>query len=242
MNGDATESNYQVQLLRAGGGGGSGGGGSSGGGSGSSGSHSSRHRTTNGNGGGSVLGTIFHFIMFACISCAAAIVFRLKLFKYSRNSKKIIKMLQTKDSAWKYKNIEKQVHDAYFIIQNSWTNMDMQPAQGYMSEELYERFKTKLSWMECRKQKNVLKKIRLIEVTPVSVYDDENDKMDYVWFYIKGSMIDYMIDTETNLKISGNTSAESFEEYWQFVRNSESSWVLNKILQKDESGEIVFSE
>ena len=76
----------------------------------------------------------------------------------------------------------------------------------------------------------------------MSVYDSDNDREDYVWFYIKGKMVDYIIDTETNLKISGNTTAQSFVEYWQFIRNEDGAWVLNKILQKDEANEIIFCE
>lgn len=228
---------YETYLIRAGGGGSGGGGGGGGSSGGGSGGHS---RASNGR--GSILSDIINFIFFILFSSGAAIIFRFKLSKYARNTKKLMSLLETKDNAWKYKDIQKQVNDTFYIVQKAWTGLDMQPAQNYMSEELYESFNTKISWMSFRNQRNVLKNIKLLEAVPVSVYDNDDDSLDYVWFYIKGRMVDYMIDTQTNLKISGKTSAESFGEYWQFIRTADGRWVLNKILQKDEADQIIFSE
>lgn len=54
-------------------------------------------------------------------------------------------------------------------------------------------------------------------------------------------MVDYIIDTDINMKVSGNTYMSLFSEYWQFIRNADGDWVLNQILQKDESDRIVFT-
>lgn len=230
---------WEEHLLRAGGGGGSGGGsggggGSSGGGHSSSGAYSTGNRT--------IFDDIIFGIFFIFSAFGVAIVFRFKLSKYAINTKRLLKLLEKQDSAWKYKNIQKQVRKTYFIVQKSWTALDMKPAQDYMSDDLYEKFCTKINWMIYRNQKNVLSRIKLYEAVPVSVYDDNDDSRDYVWFYISGSMVDYMIDTTTNSKISGNNVPEMFGEYWQFVRKSNGRWVLNKILQKDESDQIIFTE
>lgn len=37
----------------------------------------------------------------------------------------------------------------------------------------------------------ILKKISLIDAIPISINDDEDDSKDYIWYYIKGSMVDY---------------------------------------------------
>lgn len=229
------------QVLRAGGGSGGGSDGGSGGSGGNSGSGGTSTRYYRG-GRSSFLSNILWFITVPFILFGAAIIFRFKLFKYSKNTKKLMSMLEKKDSAWKYKKIQKQVHDAYFLIQKSWSNMDMTPAKRVMSEDLYESFQTKLNWMSFKNQKNVLQKIKLIEAVPVSLYDDENNTYDHVWFYITGSMVDYIIDTTTNMKINGKTSSKKFSEYWQFTRKDNGIWVLNKILQKDEAYQIAFSE
>ena len=145
------------------------------------------------------------------------------------------------DNAWKYKDIISTVNDSFIAIQNAWSNMDMSSASQYMSTDLYDKFQVKLNWMAYRNEKNILKNIQLLQALPVAVHDDSDNARDYIWFYIKGKMTDYTIDTTTQRKISGNTSPAAFVEYWQFTRN-EDTWVLNEILQKDEAEEIPFVE
>lgn len=236
------ENRVEISLLRAGGGGGGSGGGGSGGGSSSSsgtGGHSS---------GGyygfsgpySAIEEIIGYIIIIIVSCGSFILFRLKLSKSEINSRKLMKMLDNKDSAWKDKNILPQIKETYFSVQNAWTSLDMSTAKEYMSEELYRNFQTKLDWMKYRKQQNILKNIKLTESIPVSVHDDADDSSDYIWFYIKGRMVDYIINTETQEITDGNTLPQSFVEYWKFVRRPNGRWVLDKILQEDEKDEISF--
>lgn len=229
--------NHSVILLRAGGGGSGGGGGGSGGGS--SGGGSSH---TSGTGRQpTLLESIVQFIMMPFVFFSSTILFYIKLTKYSRKSKKLMKQMMQSDNAWKYKNISHMVNDCFYAVQTAWSDMDMSPASQYMSEELFDSFQTKLNWMAYRNQKNILKNITLINALPVAVHDDSDNSRDYIWFYIKGRMVDYIIDTETQLKVSGNTSPASFTEFWQFIRKDD-NWVLNKILQKNESDQIPFNE
>ncbi len=223
-------------TLRAGGGGGSGGGGSGGGGSSSGSSHHSvtgRQPT--------FFESIIQFIMMPFLLFSSSILFYYKLTKHSRKCKKLMKQMMQEDHAWKFKDIVTTVENSFFAIQTAWSNMDMSPAAEYMSDELYESFQMKLSWMEYRNEKNILERIQLLHALPVAVYDDVDNSQDYVWFYIKGKMVDYTINTNTRLKINGNTSLTAFVEYWQYTRK-DNRWVLNRILQKNESGQIPFNE
>lgn len=221
-------------YLRAGGGSGSGG---SGGGSGSSGGGT--HTASGGR--SSLLGNIFQIILFAFVSCSSAVLFHYRLSKRSRKAKKLMKQMRTSDNAWKFKSIEKTVEESFYAIQNAWSALDMTPAVQYMSQELFENYQTKLNWMRFRNQKNVLEKIRLLRALPVAVHDDADNSRDHVWFYIKGRMVDYIIDTDTFKIISGSTLPTAFVEYWQFVRRDD-EWVLNKILQKNEADQIAFCD
>lgn len=226
--------NASIIPLRAGGG--SSGGGSSGGGGGGSSSHSSGtgHQPT-------LFETILQFILMPFVLFQSSVIFYIKLTKRSRKAKKLMKQMMQSDNAWKYNDISATVKESFIAIQTAWSNMDMTSASQYMSDELYNSFQTKLNWMVYRKQKNILENIQLVKALPVAVHDDCDNSRDYIWFYIKGKMVDYIIDTDTQLRISGNTSATSFVEYWQFKRK-ENNWVLSKILQKDESEQIPFTE
>lgn len=217
--------------LRAGGGSSSGGGGGGGSSSGSSSHSSGRGRPM----------TLFDYILLPFVLFSSSIVFYIRLSRRARKAKQLMKQMTQSDSAWKFKEVSADVADAYMAIQEAWANMDMTPAKRYMSDELFDEFQTQLNWTKYKNKKHVMKNIRLLKSLPVAVHDDRDNSRDYVWFYIKGKMVDYTIDTNTQLVIEGKTTPSSFVEYWQFIRK-DGRWVLNKILQKDEEDKIPFTE
>lgn len=110
-----------------------------------------------------------------------------------------------------------------------------------MDQDLYDNFQSKIEWMQIRKEKNVLKKISLLDAIPISINDEEDDSKDYIWYYIKGSMIDYTINIETKEVVEGQNTKTSFIEYWKFIRKDDCKWVLCEILQEDEKDKIIFN-
>ena len=227
VNAKEVSYNSPITTLRAGGAS-SGGSHSSSGGSSSSGHYGRR-------GYSNPIVNIIFYIIFAFALFASAIILYFKVLRASFNSKRYLRLLDNKDITWKYKNIEKRVIETFYIVQEAWTNNDMERARDYIDKDLYESFRIKLEWMDVNNKRNVLKKIRLVNLKPVSVYDDKDDKKDLIWFYIKGKMIDYIIDTKTKSIVSGNTKNRSFVEFWKFVKNDDNKWVLSEILQEDES-------
>ncbi len=242
VHADFFDSVTSVSALRAGGGGSSGGGG---GGGGSSGGSSSGSSYSGGSGssiqGPSLLKMITASIALAITSICSSIKFYFLLTKRSRKSKALIRQMQKSDNAWKFKSILEDVETGFYAIQNAWSELDMTPASQHMSDKLFEIFQNRLYNIKSRGEQNILKDIKLLKALPVSVYDSADNDNDYVWFYIRARMIDYTIDQATHTKLSGNTSPESFVEYWQFVRKND-NWVLNKILQKNEQDKIPFTE
>ena len=225
-----------ITALRAGGGS-SGGGGGGGGGSSDSSSH--HHSSTGRN--SSPIAAIINAFLMPILFFFSSIVFYVQLTKRARKAKKLMKQMMQSDNAWKYKEISTDVEEAYMAIQEAWANMDMTPAKRYMSDELLDNFQTQLNWTKHKNQKHVMENIQLLKSLPVAVHDDHDNSRDYIWFYIKGRMIDYTINTDTQLIIEGSSSPSSFVEYWKFVRK-DGRWVLNKILQKDEVDQIPFTE
>ena len=224
---------HQAVFLRAGGGSSSGGGHSSSG----SGSHGGGYHSSGGR--SSLFSNILFYIVFFFGFFFTSIYFYFHLVRASMNSRKFLKMLSLKDKTWNYKKQEKQVIEAFYSIQNSWTNGDMSNSKDYMDCSLYEEFQTKLVWMEMRKERNVLKRIRLLDIKPVFVHDEEDDTKDFIWFYLKGKMVDYVINTDTLEKVEGSTIPTSFVEFWKFVRKDDDHFVLAKILQQNEWNSIL---
>ena len=229
VNAKETTCKSPITILRAWGG-------SSGGSHSSSGGSSSRHYGSRGY--SSPLSTIISAIVFILILFASTIILYFKVLRASFNSKRYLRLLDNKDITWKYKTIEKRVIETFYIVEEAWTNNDISKAKDYMDKDLYENFKSKLEWMDINNRRNILKKIRLVNLKPVSVYDDNDDKKDLIWFYIKGKMIDYIVDTKTKSIVSGDTKNKSFVEFWKFVKNENNKWVLSEILQEDESKKI----
>lgn len=227
--------NYNVVDLRAGGGGSS----SGGTGGGSSSGHSSGSTGSGYYDSYNLVSRIMSNIIFIFLLFSTAIMLYIKVIRSSINSKRYLRILKKNDCAWNYKKIERQVIDAFYEIQQAWTSMDMSSARDYMDVDLYDSFSIKLEWMRYNNKQNILKRIRLVNLKPVFVHDDDDNLKDSIWFYIKGRMIDYTINTETNEKIDGNNYySTSFIEFWKFVRTEDDRWVLAKIVQKDESDAI----
>ena len=232
VNAKETTCKSPITILRAGGG-------SSGGShSSSGGSSSSRHYGRRGY--SSPLSNIISAIIFILIIFASTIILYFKVLRASFNSKRYLRLLDNKDITFKYKTIEKRVIETFYVVEEAWTNNDIVKAKDYMDKDLYENFKSKLEWMDINNRRNILKKIRLVNLKPVSVYDDKDDNKDLIWFYIKGKMIDYIVDTKTKSIVSGDTKNRSFVEFWKFVKNENNNWVLSEILQEDESSKIEF--
>ena len=213
-------------YARAGGGGGGSSGGGGGGGSAGSSSGSSGYSNN-------PISTIIGWIIFIVISFSSAIVMKIKITKYRYNATNSFK-----DTDWSYPELIKRVEKTYFILQKAWTKNDIKLAKSYLTKELYETYDAKLQWMEVSNKRNVLKKIRLLNVYPLSLKDEKGNKKDIVYMYIKGKMVDYTINTITNEVIEGDSISRSFVEYWVFVKNHNNEWVLSKIYQHDELDKI----
>ncbi len=203
---NAKETTYKspITILRAGGG-------SSSGGHSSSGGSSSSHYGSRGY--SNPLSNIISSIIFILILFASTIILYFKVLRASFNSKRYLRLLDNKDITWKYKAIEKRVIETFYVVEEAWTNNDISKAKEYMDKDLYENFKSKLEWMDINNRRNILKKIRLVNLKPVSVYDDKDDNKDLIWFYIKGKMIDYIVDTKTNSIVDGTTKNKAFVEF-----------------------------
>ena len=198
--------------ARAGGGGGGGGGGIGGG------------------GGGGRVGIIAILLLPLFFIYSAIITYLVA--KRNKESKSLLDQLAKKDSSWSLDKIRSQIKISFFKIQEAWMERDQDIAKDFMSEKLYQKHKAQTDEMILKNRKNILEGIKLRELKIVEVADYEDDSRDRIWVYIKGSMIDYAIDTTNNKVVSGDPNeAEHFCELWKYVRRN-NNWVLDEIDQK----------
>ena len=119
----SSENEHAIYILRAGGGssGGSGG-------SGGSGSSSHGHGSNSSSYDNNPISYILNLIIFLVITFIGSIILYIKVLRSAINSKRYLKLLSKKDISWKYKNIEKQAITTFYSVQDSWTNMNMEPS------------------------------------------------------------------------------------------------------------------
>ena len=195
-------------------------GGSSGGGSGSSSHHASSDS--------------FSSPIVECIGLSLVMI-SFYYIRYSQNyamHRRIQKPLKEachKDDFWNESELKKKVTEAYYEIQEAWSQQDFESLKKYLSEELYLEWEIKINWQIYRHERNVLKDIYLISNKIVSICDDEDNENDYFWVAIVGRMEDSMIcDNELQ-----SVSRDAFVEYWKFKRKGDMI-LLDQILQEDE--------
>ncbi len=221
----------ETALARAGGGGGfSSGGGFSGGGGFSS---SSGNR---GGGGGGLLLLMLIF-QYPYISIPIIIVFvTLSVFggkqaNHSCQNIRIKRGLQhqhpdtldnakakilSNDPDFSVESLCVRVRDAFLLIQNAWSDMNMSKARAFISDGIFERFSLQLKMYKASKIKNTMSKIEVLNTEIVSI--SSNAFFDSVDIKITASAVDRFINTDNDKCIQGSSYPESFVEYWTLLR------------------------
>lgn len=190
-----------------------------------------------GGGGGGRGSGIGYAIALPYLLVHAAIVSYL-LNKKNKECRTLLEGLRSSEKYWDPGFIAMRVNEVFFKVQEAWTRNDQSIARDYVSDALYAKHKLQTDQMERDNRRNVLERINLIESRVVEVADYADDARDRLWVYIKGSMIDYMQDTQTKANVSGNTVIpEKFTELWKFIR-ANGQWVLDEIDQKVNVGDL----
>lgn len=184
-----------------------------------------------GGGGGGGKGGILTIILLPFLIVYSAILTHL-VRKKNRESKKLLAKIEAIDSSWDLNKIKARIEIAFFKIQEAWMARDQDIAKEYMSERLYNKHKAQTDQMIKENRINNLERINLKEAKVVEVVDYVDDSKDRLWVYIEGSMIDYIVNSETGEHISGETDeTEDFSELWKFMKNYNNEWVLDEIDQ-----------
>lgn len=171
-------------------------------------------------------------VVFFAASGGTIVLIRKARAARARSRKAMAFYAQMGDN-WDYREIQRQVEETYFQVQECWRRMDITYGAPYLSQELQEEFDSKIQWMQVRGEAVVQRNVRLLSAMPVYAEDHPGEEYDAIWYLIHGKMTGYYIDVNTRKVIRGNTRPEAFFEYWKFVYRGE-RWVLQEIRQKEE--------
>jgi hypothetical protein len=187
-------------------------------------------RAGGGGGGGRTIHWILWLILLPVVIIYAEIVAYSVRKKY-RQCRELLEQLEQTDASWDLRNIERRVERIYFKVQEAWMQRDQSIAREFMSDRLYEKHKLQTDLMLSNHRKNMLEDITLKQSKVVNVSNDVDDSKDYLWVYIEGSMIDYVVNDETGKRASEDSPRrKGFTELWKLVRGK-TGWVLDEIEQ-----------
>lgn len=174
------------------------------------------------------------FSVWGGVVLASTIGVKAKLKRKKKESVSKIKNLANNDANWNYDDIKRDIEDAFYNVNTAWMERNQDLAKEHMSNRIYEKHKSQTQWMEVKKEKNILEKIKLISSLPVKLEDFEGIDNDYMWIHIEAEAIDYTINEETFDIIRGlKDKVVYYEEFWKFIKIN-NRWVLDEIRQKDQ--------
>lgn len=183
-----------------------------------------------GGGGGGRGGGILSLILLPFFIIYSAIL-TYYVGKKSREANALIEKIAKYDKFWDMDTMKRRIETAYFKVQEAWMERDQNIAKDYMSDALYAKHKLQTDMMIAKHEKNILERINLLEARIVGVADFKDDTRDQIWVYIKGSMIDYIVDDRSTVVKSGdNKNSHAFAELWKFIRVPQ-DWALDEIDQ-----------
>ena len=216
----------EIAEARVGGGGGFRGGGRSGGGSGG------------GDGGGAIVYLILRLIIaYPYIGIPVAIGAIFLFYKFGekgtseytghvirkglavQNQGKLAGELQKicqRDPGFDPKSFKSRVRKSFVKMQENWSSNSIDQIRPFVSDGTYERFSILGKMYETNRLRNVMVDIHVTGCGIVGV--ESSTHFDTIHVKITASAVDYFVDAETGKKISGSKVADSFVEYWSFLR------------------------
>jgi predicted lipid-binding transport protein (Tim44 family) len=122
--------------------------------------------------------------------------------------------------------------DIFFRIQGGWTNRDLSPVAGLLTDEMKRILQEDVDQLLQKKQVNRLENIAVRNVEIAEAWQESGQ--DYITAMILASLLDYTADDATGAVVSGSKNDPvKFEEYWTFTRPvGNNPWRLSAINQK----------
>lgn len=142
-------------------------------------------------------GYVIQLVVLGAVAGGGSTALIIKSRAAKARSKRAMAVYAQMGGNWDYREIQQQVEETYFQVQECWRRMDVSYGAGYLSQELQDEFSSKLQWMQVRNEGVVQKNVRLLSAVPVYVIDHPGEEKDELWYLIHGKMKGYYIDLNT---------------------------------------------
>ena len=131
-------------------------------------------------------------------------------------SKVALTQLKQRDPAFDESFFIGRAQKAFKLIQNAWTARNLDKAQAFMSDGIFEQFSIQLAEMREKGIIDHLEALEILTTMPVKFQSDRN--FDVIHLRVDASAINYRKDEKTGKLLNGSRSPEPFAEVWSFMR------------------------
>lgn len=136
------------------------------------------------------------------------------------------------DSSFDEQRVADTVMDLFFKVQGAWTNRDLSPITGLLTDEMQRIIQEDLDQLLRDKRINRLENIAVRKVEIAEAWQESGQ--DYITALVHANLLDYTTDEATGAVVAGSkTEPIKFEEYWTITRSvGNNPWRLSAIHQK----------
>ncbi len=218
-----------LAWARAGGGGGFGGGGGGGGGG------------SGGSGGGGDGGQLFYLLYWLCVHHPMVgyplVIGLILLFFYGGNNaqarhvtrtiqkgvqrqqarvrEEMLAAIKSHDASFLLPAFLERTKEAFTKLQYAWSEQDLSGVRAFVSDGIYERFSLQIGMQQQENFRNVMQKVKVLELNDSAIYSNQN--FDTIHVRIRASAQDFDQDLKTGKRLT-SANTEEFVEYWSFHR------------------------
>lgn len=150
------------------------------------------------------------------------------LFFKVRKSRKVANEAALQDAMWDMQSMKAHTKYIFLKMQEAWMSKNMYPVKDMVTAELYKDYKSQLEYMDNLGHTNMLEAIHIKDVKIISCEDFNDDAKDSFIAYIKGSIIDYTVNSEGRTVTNRDREKETFKDTYHFIRK-DNKWLLNFI-------------
>ncbi|MFZ2961179.1 MAG: TIM44-like domain-containing protein [Candidatus Ozemobacteraceae bacterium] len=124
--------------------------------------------------------------------------------------------LKMRDAGFRAPDFVNRVKKAFTAIQDGWAKQDLARFQAFVSDGVYERFSLQIGELKDAGVIDHMENLNILDARIAQVQSDAH--YDTIHVYFKASAINYRIDAKTKKRLEGSSAAETFDEYWSFLR------------------------
>lgn len=134
----------------------------------------------------------------------------------SQTKKASLAPVKAKDPGFDEVVFVNRARNAFAVIQQAWTDRNLEKAEAFLSDGIYEQFSIQLGEMRQTGVIDHLENLQIKNAYPVGLQTDKN--FDVIHLRIDARAVNYRKDEKTGKILDGSRAPESFSEIWSLLR------------------------